>query len=289
MGDMEPLIITSNDPMVGTGPADIQKNIDAGVAAAEAGAAILHHHLIFKPLVPGKMRELDRDASVEVIRGIRKRTDAIFQFGMTGATNESRFAIARAEPVDQFSITLSDNDNYMGKFPTVFRDREDMIANARFCLEHGIMPEWEVFHSGAAWNLHFMLKKGLATRPAFVNLMMYWEGSTWSPRTMAEIDHRASMLPEGSIWHLAVLTRGAPEPIIPSISPDEHTRLLTYAILRGGHVRTGLEDKHEMKPGVPAKDNAECIRQIKDIAERLGRPVATPEQARRILKLKPRG
>jgi len=49
VGADAPLIVTSNDPSVGNRPEDISRNVAAGVAAAEAGAAILHHHVIWTP------------------------------------------------------------------------------------------------------------------------------------------------------------------------------------------------------------------------------------------------
>lgn len=286
--EMDPLIVTANDPMVPSGPNEVEDTIRQGVEAAEAGAAIIHHHLVYKPRKPGEQIVLDVEKSVEIIRAIRKKTDAIFQLGITLATNESRMAVARAEPVDMMSITLADNDHYNSDIPTIFRDREDMTSLAQFCKDNGIVPEWEVFHSGAAWNLHYLIKKGLSKAPHWVNLTMYPEGSSWSPRTMAEIDHRAKMLPPETMWHLVAFARGEHDPVFPPIGPFEHTRLLTYAILCGGHVRMGIEDRPEISPGVLAKTNAELVKIIVDISESLGRPVATPAEARRILKMPPR-
>jgi 3-keto-5-aminohexanoate cleavage enzyme len=272
--------------MVPEGPNQVEETIRQGVEAAEAGAAIIHHHLIYKPRKPGERIVLDVEKSVEVIRALRKKTNAIFQLGITLATNESRMAVAEAEHVDMMSITLADNDHYNSDIPTIFRGRDDMVSLAQFCKDKGIVPEWEVFHSGAAWNLSYMIKHGLSRAPHWVNLTMYPEGSSWSPRTMEEMDHRASILPEGSKWHLVAFARGEHDPVFAPIGPVEHTRLLTYAILRGGHVRMGIEDRPEVSPGVPAKTNAELVRIIADISERLGRPVATPDEARRILKMR---
>lgn len=285
---MEPLIITSNDPMVSPGENEIEETVRQGVEAANAGAAIIHHHLIYLPRKPGERIVLDVERSVEVIRRLRKETDAIFQLGITLATNESRIEVALREHVDMMSITLADNDHYNSEIPTIFRDREDMSSLAQFCKDNGIVPEWEVFHTGAAWNLHYLAKQGLAPAPQWVNLTLYPEGSSWSPRTMEEIVYKASVLPADAKWHLVAFARGEHNPVFEPIGPDEHTRLLTYAILRGGHVRTGIEDRPEISPGVKAKTNAELVRMIADISERLGRPVATPAQARKILGMEAR-
>ncbi|MBM3299655.1 MAG: 3-keto-5-aminohexanoate cleavage protein, partial [Deltaproteobacteria bacterium] len=62
--------------------------------------------------------------------------------------------------------------------------------------------------------------------------------------------------------------------------------LSTMAIHMGGHVRVGLEDNIYLKKGVLAKSNAQLVEKIVHLAEVLDRPVATPEDTRRILRLK---
>jgi 3-keto-5-aminohexanoate cleavage enzyme len=270
--------------MVGNAPGDVAAAVHEGLRAAEAGAAILHHHLIYKPRQPGAPYALDIGPSVEIVEALRAGTDAIIQFGITTATNASRMALARAVRVDMMSITLADNDHFgRPHFPTIFRDRNDMESLARFCLDNGIVPEFEVFHSGAAWNLHYLIKKGLAKPPYWINLTMYPEGSSWSPRSFAEMDHRVSMLPEESRYTLVAFAKSEVERVFEPITATDHVRLMTYAVLRGGHVRTGKEDRPELKPGVPAKLNAELVSEIADISLRLQRPVATPSQARKML------
>jgi 3-keto-5-aminohexanoate cleavage enzyme len=282
---LDPLIITSNDPKLEEHPNPIEGMVDEGVAAAEAGAAILHHHLVYRPYQAGKRIEIDVDKSVEVIRRLRKKTDAIFQLGITTATDETRFAVAKAEHVDMMSITLAVNDHHNGIYPTVFRDREDMVRQAKFCLDNGIIPEWEVFHVGAIWNLMYLIKHGYAKPPYWINLTLYPEGSSWSPRTFDEIDSRVRALPPDCIWHLVVFARPHKDPVVPVATPIEHTRLLTHAVLRGGHVRMGKEERIDISPGVPARTNADLIKIIANISEQVGRPPATPDQARRMLHI----
>ena len=287
---MEPLIITSNDPMIPPGPNQIAETIDAAVAAAEAGATILHHHLIYNPPnIRGGEPVLDVDASIAIIEGIRKRSNAIIQLGITSATNESRMAVAKGANVDMFSMTICDNDHYFDNFPfpSVHRDRTEMVMLADFCLDNNIRPEFEVFHTGAVWNLHYLIKEGKVRPPYWINLCMYTEGSCWSPRTEREVDYRSSLLPEGSKWHLVAFTHanGAPTYVFPPPTPERHTQLMAHAILMGGHVRMGREDRPEIATGRPAKSNAELIAMIKQIAESLGRPVATPAEARRMLDI----
>ncbi len=78
-------------------------------------------------------------------------------------------------------------------------------------------------------------------------------------------------LPAGSTWSVSGIGKS-------------QVHMLTMAILMGGHVRTGLEDVLEYEKGVPAT-NAMLVERILRIAKELGREIATPEEARRILTL----
>jgi 3-keto-5-aminohexanoate cleavage enzyme len=61
--------------------------------------------------------------------------------------------------------------------------------------------------------------------------------------------------------------------------------LNVLCLITDGHVRTGLEDNLYYSRGVLAKSNAELVVRIVRLAGELGRPVATPAQAREILSL----
>jgi uncharacterized protein (DUF849 family) len=62
--------------------------------------------------------------------------------------------------------------------------------------------------------------------------------------------------------------------------------MATMAAAMGGHVRVGLEDSLYIAKGRLAQSNAEQVRLIRGIVERLGREVATPDEARAMLGLK---
>jgi 3-keto-5-aminohexanoate cleavage enzyme len=57
------------------------------------------------------------------------------------------------------------------------------------------------------------------------------------------------------------------------------------SMLLGGHVRVGMEDNLYYRKGEPAESSAQLVRRSVRIAEELGRPVATPAEAREILGL----
>ena len=96
------------------------------------------------------------------------------------------------------------------------------------------------------------------------------------PDTLTHLKRTADRL-FGSDYQFSVLAAGRAQ--IP---------MATIAAAMGGHVRVGLEDNLYLSKGVLAKSNAEQVRLIRDIVERLGREVATPDDARAMLGLKGR-
>src|ERR1700733_9027325 len=63
---------------------------------------------------------------------------------------------------------------------------------------------------------------------------------------------------------------------------------ITAAALHGGHVRVGLEDNLYLRRGELARSNADQVAKAARLLGELGRTIATPEQAREMLKLKGR-
>ena len=94
---------------------------------------------------------------------------------------------------------------------------------------------------------------------------------------MEEVNLRINSLPADSVY--SVTARGTAGPI-------EQTRMLTFVIIKGGHVRLGTQDIPYYADGVPAKSNAQLVERIVRIATELGREIATPDDVRKILILR---
>ena len=62
--------------------------------------------------------------------------------------------------------------------------------------------------------------------------------------------------------------------------------IAAQAVALGGNVRVGLEDSLWIGKGRLAQSSAEQVRQVRQIIEGLGAEIATPDEARAILKLK---
>ena len=68
-------------------------------------------------------------------------------------------------------------------------------------------------------------------------------------------------------------------------SPAMAVACLALAVALGGHVRVGYEDNPYIAPGEFAKNNAVLVERMVGIARGLGRDIASPDEARRILGL----
>jgi len=60
------------------------------------------------------------------------------------------------------------------------------------------------------------------------------------------------------------------------------------SLIMGGHIRVGMEDNIYYEKGLLAKSNAQFVERIGRIAGQYGREIATPEEARQILRLRKR-
>ncbi len=132
-------------------------------------------------------------------------------------------------------------------------------------------PELEVFHDGMVGTCLTLADEGLFEQPLYFQFVLGAGGG--GPATMAQLLHLLSMTPPGGPWSVAGIGR--------------HSVAMTMAAIPlGGHVRVGLEDQIYVSRGVLARTNAELVERVVRLAQEFGRPIATPEDARRILGLK---
>jgi 3-keto-5-aminohexanoate cleavage enzyme len=95
-----------------------------------------------------------------------------------------------------------------------------------------------------------------------------------APGTIQQLLHMVQMLPPGALWSACGIGRA-------------QLPIGVAAMTMGGHVRTGLEDNLYYRKGELAKSNAQLVSRLARIAGELGRPVASPAQAREILGIAP--
>jgi len=135
----------------------------------------------------------------------------------------------------------------------------------------GIKPELEIFEAGFINTALYLVKKGYLTYPLHFNLLLGSLGSI--PAELRDLVYLVDSIPAGNTWSATGIGRF-------------QIGINTAAIIMGGHVRVGLEDAlyHHHATREPAT-NEKLVKRVVRIAHEVGRKIATPEEARRILGL----
>ncbi len=246
-------------------PVSPEEIADSAVRCRKAGASLIHVHardLNGKPT-------LDPQVFARIHSLIGERTELIVQIstgGRAGMDAEARSAAVRLLRPEMASLTTGSMN-----FPDrVYANSFELIEHlARTMKEAGTKPEMEIFEPGMITNTQMLVAKDLATEPLHFDFVLGSRGSL--PATAKNLLHLSETIPPGSTWTVAGIGRW-------------QLPMAVLAIVMGGHVRVGLEDNLYYRKGQLAT-NEQLVSRVVRIAAEVGRPVATPEEARQILGL----
>lgn len=238
------------------------------------GAAIVHVHARdsdgrpshraehFAPIVEG-IRAIDPELVVCVTCSGRYAVDL-----------ESRAEVLSLEgdaKPDMASVTLGSNN--FARQASV-NAPETIRGLAERMRERGIMPELEVFEPGMVAFGRHLAERGLIDPPCYVNVLLGNLGT--SPLSPGSLGGFLAEMPDDWTWAVAGLGR-------------HQLDANAMAIAAGGHVRVGLEDNIWWdRARTVAATNEQLVKRVARLAEQLERPLATPADVRRMLRL-PRG
>lgn len=242
---------------------------DAAVESHAAGAAIVHVH-VRDPETGQPAFEID--LFKEVLERIRSRCDMIVNLTTSALNLRGPDVTAqRCQPIHLKPDLCSLDLGSMNFTTRVFDNPPEWSLKAtRLMQATGVKPEIEVFDSGHIRQAIDLIEKELIDPPSYFQLCM---GIRWGIGASVEnLLFMKNQLPANCRW--SVLGIG------PAQLP-----MITGGILLGGNIRVGLEDNLYIRKGVLAKSNAEMVESAAELAVRLGRKVATPAEARRILGL----
>lgn len=151
---------------------------------------------------------------------------------------------------------------------------DDTVHAITLMKEYGVKPEFELFDTGDIWYLHQLIAAGLTAGPNLVQ-MIFTQGANFP--TTDYLMNTVRCMPKNTL--LGIIGVGTVQ-----------FPVLIMAIIQGLHVRVGMEDNIYIEKGKLAENNAQLVEKIVRIAKELGRPIATPSQARQMLGLgAPRG
>jgi uncharacterized protein (DUF849 family) len=273
----------SRNPAVPVTPAEIaQSSIDA----AKAGAAIVHIHVrdpkTTKPSMDGALyREVvDRIRSVgtDVIINLTTGPGARFVHdemdpSQPGAESTLRGPQDRVRHVVELRPDLCSLD--MGSLnmgDRVFINTpQHLQAMARAIRDAGVTPELEVFEAGHLMLAKRFIESGYLNPPGLFQICL---GISWGqPATPEAMSYMRGLLPTNATWFAFGVSR-------------HQFPMVAQATLLGGHPRVGLEDNLYLEKGKLAPSNAALVEKAARIIEILGDQIATPAEARQMLRLR---
>jgi uncharacterized protein (DUF849 family) len=267
------------------------------IAAAEAGAAILHLHA--RDPKNGRPTP-STDVFMQFLPRIKQQSNAVVNIttgGAQGMTLQERLAAPlRAKP-EMCSLNMGSMN--FGLYPMLNRykewkyewepqhleaSRDAIFRNTFKDIEYilkelgegcGTRFEFECYDVGHLYNLAHFLDRGLVKPPLFVQTIFGILGGIGAdPENLAHMRRIADKL-FGDAYHWSILAAGR-----------HQMNFITIGAIMGGNVRVGLEDSLYLGKGKLAESNADQVAKIKRIVEELSLEVATPEEARGMLALK---
>ncbi|MHB8204100.1 MAG: beta-keto acid cleavage family enzyme [Desulfomonilaceae bacterium] len=139
---------------------------------------------------------------------------------------------------------------------------------ARTMKEKGIKPELEVYNQGQFWLVNNLIGKGLLSPPYMIQFVMGFQSGAYpTPKNLLNmIEH----LPPDSMFQCI------------GVGPFQ-VPMITMGMILGGHVRVGMEDNVYLERKKLARSNAEFVERVVRIAKEMGREIATPTVARKML------
>ena len=270
----DPVILTC--ALIGGAPSDNPhhpKNaadiIREGIGAVKAGAVVVHIHARTEDGEPTQAAEDYRRIADGILAEV---DDVVLNFttgGSPGMSAAERLASLHADPelasLDAGTMNFGGDDDFVFVNTPAFQQRA-----AREMLELGVKPELECFDAGMIVAGAELIARELVTQPPLFQLVLGVRGG--APGRVDTLTHLVSLLPAGSQWGAFSIGR-------------MHFPLMAAALALGGHIRTGMEDCAYMSRGVRVTSNAELVERAVAMCEIVGRPLATPAQAREQLGL----
>ena len=252
--------------------------------AFNAGASIMHVHLRRQEAGQGHLPSWDPELAAEVVDAIRAACPGVIINLTTGVIGQDiagpvaclrrvRPEIAACNAGSLNYLKIRDNGEWAWP-PMVF---DNPVAKVQAMLEvmaeTGTHPEFECFDVGIVRSVGMYLKAGLFSGVPELNFVMgVASGMPCDADLLALLPRYA---PAGAVWQTTLIGRAEIWPV--------HQKTAEL----GGMLRSGLEDTFYGPDGERVAGNGALIEALAACAQRAGRSVASPEEARAMLALQP--
>jgi uncharacterized protein (DUF849 family) len=277
-------------------PVTPEEIASAAIAAAEAGASILHLHA--RDPEDGRPSQ-DPAVYARFLPRIKQSTDAVIN--ITTGGGPAMTVEERMRPAVEFQpevASLNMGSMNFGLYPMLSRfdifhhdwervhleNSRDLVFKNTFqdiegilqaCRANGTRFEFECYDIGHLYNLAHFLDRGLVEPPLFVQSVFGILGGIGGhPEDLMHMRRTADRLFGGN-YRWSILGAGR-----------NQMPLATMGATMGANVRVGLEDNLWIGPGALAESNAQQVTKIRTVLEGLSLELASPAEAREILGLK---
>ena len=265
-------------------PYTTEEIVEATVESWKAGASVVHLH-VREPSTGKPIQDID--LFKKTIERIRKECDIIVNAstgGGPGMTFEERIAIIPALSKDQnLKPEMASLNAGSLNYGILSRKKRAFVLDAvqenpwskllyfaDTMTHYGVKPEIEIYEAGMINNARVLHEIGALREPLHFQFVLGVLGGMQA--TVDNLVFLKNSIPPGSTWSLC------------TVGLDIFS-LGAVAIVAGGHIRVGLEDCIHISNGVLAQSNAQMVSKIVRMSKEMGREVATPEEARKILHL----
>ncbi|KIG18429.1 hypothetical protein DB30_00714 [Enhygromyxa salina] len=264
-------------------PVTIQEMAQSAKDAFNAGASIMHVH--FRDQAPnmGHMPTWDPEVAGAIIDAIREACPGVIINMSTGVIGNDisgpEACMRRIKP--EIAACNAGSLNYLkvrsnGQWawpPMMFDNPVSKVQKfLKVMAETGAMPEFECFDVGIVRSIELFVRAGLTDHPDYNFVMGVASGMPTDPRLLdLLVEYRL----EPSTWQVTAIGREEIWPL--------HQRTAEL----GGQLRTGVEDTFYLPNGDKTSGNGPLIEALAACARAAGREVASPDEARQILGLRP--
>lgn len=248
-------------------PYTIAEIVTEAVRAHRAGAAVIHLHAREDDGTPTQSKERFALILHELKRLI---PDAIIQVSTGGAVGMSRNERLQVLDLTPEMATLDCGTLNFGGDDIFVNTENDIIHFAKEMQSRHVHYELECFEKGHVDTVLRLAKKGYIVQPMRFSFVLGVNGGMAGEAR--DFHFLKESIPEGATYSVAGIGR-------------YEMPLALLSIQEGGHVRVGLEDNLFVSKGVLAKSNAELVDAVVQMAKLEGRSIATPKEARRILRM----
>ena len=216
----------------------------------------------------------------EINKGIKKLCPIVIQntTGGPGIPIKDRLTVLDAAP-EMASLNMGSIVFFAGrekKEIKFFNLRSEIEAFSSEMQRRGVKPEMEVYNPSMFGEVENLIALDLIKKPYYINLVMGVEGMGGFQGTPENFVTMKRMHPAGSICNVTGIGKW-------------QMTMNVLAIISGCHTRVGLEDNVYYRKGELAKSNAYFVERVARIAREIGREIASPDEARKILEIKLQG